>query len=317
MPLNDRGTSYLNQWKQLGLLMADNPDAVDLIGVFGTRYLMWVESMEDVDDYMNKVNASTAGITDDKNQAKSDSATSGSTMGGMGVSYAITTKDIELQTLMMTYTYNKLYEKTNDPDLRGVITNIYKRLFAITEVDPIVSANYFPVDKLDAMLVDAGLFASKTPNYKLALHAINGSKRNFYDLQIPIMEEHILFFEAFLSTIAISFPDFVKGFRKILEKLDEVGQRNQGSEAEMYDATTDEPIGLGGLMMVTNYIKVKKAKIEKTNSMGVFPIMHLRVGIWKLKFSFPGYVTQYVTIIVKARGVVRLKIMMVKVEERG
>jgi hypothetical protein len=234
-------------------------------------------------------------------------------MGGMGVSYAITKKDGGLQKLMMTYTYNKLYEKTNDPNLRSVVNNLYKKLFEITEIDPIVSADYFPVDELDAMVVDSILFDKKIPNYKLALYAINGAKANFYDLQIPIMEQHILFMEAFLSTINGSFPEFVTSFKRIVKKLREVGKRNQGSGAEMFDAITEEPIGLGGLMMMTNYIKVKKAKIGKTNSMGVFPLMHLRVGIWKLKFSFPGYVTQYVTITVTARRVVRLKLMMIPV----
>lgn len=316
MPINDRGTSCLNQWTELSLLMIDNPDAIGMIGVFADRCGMWGDSMVDVDEYMAKVNRSTAGITDDKNRTKRDSATSGSTMSGMGVSYAITKKDVGLQKLMMTYTYNKLYEKTNDPNLRGVISNLYKRLFEITELDPIVSADYFTADDLDSMVVDSILFDKKIPNYKLALHAINGAKGNFYDLQIPIMETHILFMEAFLSTIYGSFPEFVNYFKRIVKKLREVGKRNQGVGAEMFDATTEEPTGLGGLMMMTNYYKVKKAKIGKTNSMGAFPLMHLRVGIWKVKFSFPGYVTQYVTITVKARRVVRLRILMIPITEK-
>ena len=83
--------------------------------------------------------------------------------------------------------------------------------------------------------------------------------------------------------------------------------------AAMTISPDGEVMGLGGFMAVTNYPATKKGKNGKTNAMGVFPTMKLRVGKWIIKFSCVGYVTQTVTIIVKARRKVTLSVMMVPI----
>jgi len=92
-----------------------------------------------------------------------------------------------------------------------------------------------------------------------------------------------------------------------------LGKRDQGCDAAMTISPDGEVMGLGGFMAVTNYPATTKGKNGKTNAMGVFPTMKLRVGKWIIKFSCVGYVTQTVTIIVKARRKVTLSVMMVPV----
>ncbi len=312
--LNDRSTSYFNQWTELDLLFTNNETAVGSIIVFGERYThSWLVDLVAAKGYNTKANASTAGITDGKNGAKKKVSTSGSGQSGKGRSYAITVKNDTLKAHMAKLTFSKLFHDTNDPDLAGVVKDIYDTLDAYVLSDPTGTLHYFTALTLSGMMVDSQSYTNELGKFKLANDAINVAKDNFDTISIPAMEETITFFEGFLNDLDLVYPDFVKAMRKILKKLDVLGKLNQGVQATMYAGTPDEVMGLGGLMAVTNYPPVKKAKIDKTNSMGGFPIMNMRVGKWIIKFSCPGYVTQTITVIVKARRKVTLNVVMMPI----
>ena len=127
------------------------------------------------------------------------------------------------------------------------------------------------------------------------------------------MDEQITYFSGFMNDFYIKYPDFVNSFRAITKKLDTISKRNQGLSSGMFDSVSGLRLGLGGIGAITNYPPVKKVKIEKTNTMGLLPLMNLKVGIWKTKFSFPRYITQYGTITIDYRKVVTIKVMMVAV----
>ena len=312
--INDRSSSCMKQFTELDVLMIANPDAVGSIIVVGERYTdSWMPHFATGKGYIIAANASTAGITDDKNGAKSTASTSGSTQAGLGKSYAISVGNGGLKIKMNKLTYNKLNKVTNDPDLEGVVQDIFDTLMERVDADPTHTPDYFTALTLAPMMLDKVAYAGQLGLYKIADNAKNLGKRNFEDISIVAMEEDIEFIEGFLNTIDLVYPDFVQAFRLILKKLNTLGKRYQGVQANLFNGSLDEVFGLGGLMAVIGYPVTKKGKIDKTNSMGVVPMMNLKVGKWVIKFSCPGYVTQNITVIVKAKRKVILNVVMVPI----
>ena len=56
-----------------------------------------------------------------------------------------------------------------------------------------------------------------------------------------------------------------------------------------------------------------KQKWQMTNALGVFRLMKLKVGIWKIKFSAPGYQDLTITVRVDAKEVLKPEILMKKI----
>ena len=123
-------------------------------------------------------------------------------------------------------------------------------------------------------------------------------------IQKPLMDPQIEFWKGFFSALRTGgFNDFVNAFEAIIKKYEVIGKRNQGWEAELRNAATNELIGVGGLASLTNYPPGKLAKISKTNSMSIFARMSLKIGIWKIKYVCPGFYPLLDTITVTKRNV--------------
>jgi hypothetical protein len=309
--LNHTSTSYYDQWKNLDQLFANNAGAVGAMPAFAARVGLWTGSMSLANGLATKANASLKGFTKTKNTAKKTASKTASVQAGKGASYAITKKNTTLEDQMTKLTLNFLNKETNDPDLAGVIEGISTTLSPFIISDPIVSADYFTAVSLGAMGTDKITYTGKLGLYRNAFAVVGGAKIDFVAVQHPIMEEHIKFMEGFLDDLYTGYPDFVNAFRAIVKKLDDIGKRNQGVDANITKEGSGDPFGLGALLQITNYPPVKKAKIKSTNSMGVITLLKLKVGTWTVKITAPGYITQTVTIIVKAKKTVTLNIVMV------
>ena len=313
--LNDISASYYTQWSSINTLFnaPENAAAIASIEAVSDGMPIWATAFDGATTFNNKANQSTLGITTAKNDAKNTAATSGSGQSGKGVSYAIFINAADLKQKMAKLTFSYLDKKTTDTDFAGVIKTIDDTLRPYLTSDPVVSVKYFTPKSLDTMLEDTKTFSGCSGKYAAAIGAINGAKSDIMVIQKPIMEAQITYFEGFMNDLYTDYPDFVNSFRAITKKLDTIGKRNQGLSSGMFDSVSGLPLGLGGIGAITNYPPVKKAKIEKTNTMGVLPLMNLKVGIWKTKFSFPGYITQYSTVTIGFRKVVAIKVMMVAV----
>ncbi len=82
----------------------------------------------------------------------------------------------------------------------------------------------------------------------------------------------------------------------------------------MEDSETEKLFINTGMMQTLNYIFTKKQKVAKTNSSGLFPMMKLNVGVWRIQFSAPGYITQIIEVTIEAKKVTKLDVKLVAIE---
>ena len=304
--LNDISAAYFKQWTAINTLLTatGSAGAIGSILALGDGMAAWGPVYAGAVGFNNKANNGTTGITGDKNLAKLNSATSGSEQAGKGVSYCITKGNLPLvKAQMKKYSLSKL-KNLNDDDLAPAIKIINDTLTPYVTSDPLVSARYFTAPSLLAMMTDKATYSGKLGTYASALGVINGAKKDLVIIQKPLMDPQIEFWKPFFPALKrLGFNDFVNSFEAIIKKYEVIGKRNQGWEGELRDEITNELIGLGGLASITNYPPVKVAKISKTNSMSIFGRMSLKIGIWKIKYSCPGYLPAMGTITVTKRNI--------------
>jgi hypothetical protein len=309
MGLSDKSTSHLNQYTLLEKLFIDNPTAVGSMPAFLARRVVYGTDLGICYGYRDGANASTSGFTSAKKIAKKASSVSAAAITGKGLSYAILKGNDTLKGKMEQWTESFL-NKTNDNDFAGVITNINTALFPFIASDPVVSADFFTALQLTSMLNDKTTYVSKLNLYKAAKEAINLAKNNFKTISIADMKENITFLEGFLTDLSFTFSDFVESFKIIVAKLDVIGKRNQGITASMFYLVSGLPIVLNGTFEVTNYPVVKVPKKGTTNSMGLIPLIKLKIGTWNGVFKAPNCKDQEVTMVVTSKKVVDYIIKM-------
>ena len=309
MALSNISKSHLDQYARLELLFSNNAGAVSDITAFSDRRNAFGKSMLVCYGYRDTANGTTKGFTKAKNAAKKTSSDSASNITGKAVSYAITVKNVDLKDKVNQWTQNFLY-KTNDPDYAGVIQKIDDLLFPYTASDPTGTADYFTPSQLADMKKDSDAYETTLNLYNNALSVINIWKSNFKIIQIPVMKLHIVFFDGFMSDLAVDYAGFVSQYKVIIEKLDVLGKRNQGVEALMVYDVDGKVIALVGELNMVNYPVTKKPKKARTNSNGEIPLMKLKVGTWDAVFKAPGCIDQPVTIKVEAKKVTSLIIRM-------
>ena len=310
MSLNHNSAAHLDQYAELQLLFTNNGVAVGAITSFSDRAAMFAESLKECYTLRDTANGSTEGFTTTKNKAKKTTSKAASAITGKGNSYGILTANTVLQGQMTQWTENYIY-RTKDIDFAGAIENVYTTLNPFITSDPAGTPDYFTTPQLDAMQKLKDNYVSTLSQYKNALSTINVAKGNFTTLQIPIMEQHILFLEGFLDDLALTYPDFVTAFKDIIAKLASIGKRNQGASALMMYADGGKVINLVGQLQITNYPKVKVPKVINTNTNGVIELLQLKIGTWDGVFSAPNCIDQKVTIKVEIKKITAFIINMV------
>ncbi|MEI6817413.1 MAG: hypothetical protein WCL14_12445, partial [Bacteroidota bacterium] len=304
--LNDTSTAYFKQWTGINTLLTatGSAGAIASLPALADGITAWTPIYAGAVGFNNKANQSTEGITDDKNGAKITAATSGSEQAGKGISYCVTKGNLALvKAQMKQYTLAKL-KKMNDDQLAPSVKIINDTLSPFVLSDALVSAKYFTAPSLLAMMTDRTAYNGKLGNYATAYGIIAGAKKDLVVIQKPLVDAQIEFWKGFFPALRkLGFNDFVNAYEAIIKKYEVIGRRNQGFDGEMRDSVTDELIGLGGLAAITNYPPVKKAKVSKTNSMSVYGRMKLKIGIWKIKYTCPGYLPQFGIMKVTTRNI--------------
>src|ERR1035437_6439524 len=115
----------------------------------------------------------------------------------------------------------------------------------------------------------------------------------------------------FVVIITTSFAAFAGAFNDLI-KLHYMGTKKQGVDGKMVKASDGTPIILNGRGAFDDYPVGKRVKLLKTDSMGVFNVVSLRKGYWKITFSAPGYWDQVVYVTVLTKDIVHLVVKMVE-----
>jgi hypothetical protein len=304
--LNDISLAYFKQWTAINTLFgaSSSSGAIGSIPALADGIAGWNPAYAGAVGFNNKANNSTEGITDDKNLAKLNSATSGAEQAGKGVSYCIIKGNLALtKAQMKKFTLAKL-KKLNDDQLAPAVKIINDTLSPFILSDALISAKYFDAASLLAMMGLRTVYTGKLGGFAAAMGIINGAKKDLVVIQKPIMDVQIEFWKGFFPALRkLGYNDFVNAFEAIIKKYEAIGKRNQGWEGELRNADTDELIGLGGLGALLNYPPGKVAKISKTTSMSLFTRLRLRIGIWKIKYTCPGFYPEMGTITVTKRNI--------------
>ena len=175
---------------------------------------------------------------------------------------------------------------------------------------PVDALNYFDGGQLSDAMALVSDFEGKLGFWTVKETDVNNAKIEFELEWMPKVNDSLVYMEGLLpGQITTKFPTFVKGFIT-LKKLVRAGVKDQGVLATMEDAVTAELFINTGKMETLNYDGAQK--ILMTNNLGLFKLMRLKIGVWKIKFSSPGYVDQIITVTVKFRKVVKVEILLVK-----
>ena len=307
--LNKIGTAYLTKWTDYATLFADNNAAVILRAAFAAAAGFFATALTAARVLADRANVNLTGITDGKDTAKLKAATAWGILTGNILSYAIFKGDVELEAKMLKSTESYLMG-AKDANFQSVCTDLRTTALAIIVADPLVSADYFVTGDITACTLKVNTFASKLGDYKVALKDVNDAKKAFKAVAIVEVEKQLDIMKGLLGgTITTSFAAFAGAFNDLI-KLHYMGTQKQGVDGKMIkvDGT---PIILEGRGAFDDYPVGKRVKLLKTNSIGVFNVVSLRKGYWKITFSAPGYWDQVVYITVLTRDVVHLVVKMV------
>jgi hypothetical protein len=162
------------------------------------------------------------------------------------------------------------------------------------------------------MLLNAD-YESKLGVWAVAETDVNNAKIEFEFTWMPRMAELLVVLEGMLpGAIKTGFPRFVSSFIS-LKKLVKTGVKDQGIRPTMEDSETGDLFILTGKMETINYAYGLTQKVAMTDASGLFKLMKLKVGIWKIKFSSPGYVDQIIEVTIAAKKVLVIDVKLVAV----
>ena len=308
--LNKIGTAYLTKWTDYATLFADNNAAVILRAAFAAAAGFFATALTAARVLADRANVNLVGITDGKDTAKLAAARAWGIVTGNILAYAIFKGDVELEAKMLKSTESYLMV-AKDANFQSVCTDLRTTALAIITADPLVSADYFVTGDITACTLKVNTFASKLGDYKVALKDVNDAKKSFKAVAIVAVEKQLEIMGGMLGgTITTGFPAFAGAFNDLI-KLHFMGTQKQGVDGKMLKASDGTPIILEGRGVFDDYPVGKRAKLLKTNSIGVFNVVSLRKGYWKITFTAPGYWDQVVYVTVLTKDVVHLVVKMV------
>jgi hypothetical protein len=309
--LNKRGTAYLTKWTDYATLFTNNNAAVILRAAFLAAVGFFGTALTAARVLADRANVNLSGITGAKDTAKLAAATAWGILAGNIKAYAIFKGDVELEAQMAGSTEQYLM-KVKDANFQSACTDLRTTALAIIVADPLVSADYFVTADITACTVKVSFYAGKLGDYKVALKDVNDAKKAFKAVAIVAVEKQLDIMYGLLGgTITTSFAAFAGAFNDLI-KLHYMGTKKQGVDGKMVKASDGTPIILNGRGAFDDYPVGKRVKLLKTDSMGVFNVVSLRKGYWKITFSAPGYWDQVVYVTVLTKDIVHLVVKMVE-----
>jgi len=308
--LNLNYTNHYNQWVGIDALNTKNPSAVGLRAVYKTRATLLNTDLVLVAKVTARANADISGITGDKDNSKAKASELWGVITGNAYSFAVENGLSDLQKQMRNATESKLL-KTKDENFVARCTNMNDTLTTVL-TDYVSAADYFTASDLTNAETEVGKFSGFLGVYATAKADVDGAKKEFKTTWMPKMKTHIAVLDGLLGgAIQAAYPGFVISFKK-LKKIVNAGKRDQGVLPEMIDSVTKKPFVNIASFETTNYVKVKKQKLNKSDSKGLLGLMKLKVGDWTLLFKVPGYKDQKIIVSVSAKTVTKLVVEMVE-----
>jgi hypothetical protein len=311
--LSLNATTHYNQWNGINALniAPDNAAAVALRGAYGLRVALMTSDLVLVGAVAKKANADVSGITSEKTLAKKTCSVAYGEITANALSFAMSMGLADLEMQMSNATENKIY-KTKDANYVARCSNIDELLRAVIVANPVRAIAFFTDDELDAAALLAEAFEVTLGVYKAAVADVNAAKLKFRTTWFVTMKGHVKFMKNMLSgAITTAFPAYAKSFMELI-KLVNAGKRDQGLLPEILDDATGLPFANIARFTPTNYPVTKKPKIGKSNGSGDLKLMKLRVGLWSIKYSVPGYEDQELIVKIDAKEVVKIVVRMKK-----
>ena len=304
-------TIHLNKWSKYVVLFGGNVGAVNLRPVFKTQVTVtYANNMTAIGLVVDRANVDLAGITAAKDLSKLTASDAMAVITSNCFSFAGVNNLTTLKRQMKNSTSAKLLKEKDENfvsrcnNLNTLLTNV---LASYTTADA-----FFTADDLTAAMLLVADFDSKMGVWAVAETDVNNAKIEFEFTWMPRMADLLVVLEGMLpGAIKTGFPRFVSSFIS-LKKLVKVGVKDQGVLVTMEDSLTLAKFILVGRMETLNY-NVATQKVLMTDASGLFKLMKLKVGIWKIKFSAPGYVDEIIEVTIKAKKVLRLDVKLVAI----
>ena len=309
--LNQGSTNHYDQWVRIDTLNTKNPGATGLRPVYQNRATQLSNDLVAVAKVTTRANADISGITGAKDAAKLTASQMWGVIAGNAFSFAEDNGLMDLKKQMLNATESKVL-KTKDENFAGKCTNLNTVLTKVL-ADYTSAADYFTTSDLSDATDAVTTFSGYLGNYANAKADVDGAKKEFKITWMPTMKTHIAVLQGLLGgAIKNKFPAFVISFLK-LKKIVNAGKRDQGTVPVMVDSVTKKPFVNIATFETVNYIKVKKQKLNKSNSTGLLGLMSLRVGDWTILFKVPGYVDQKIIVSVAPGAVTKMVVEMVAI----
>ena len=88
------------------------------------------------------------------------------------------------------------------------------------------------------------------------------------------------------------------------------GKRDQGFQPTVVDVNTGLPFANIATIEPTNYPPIRIPKLGKSDGSGDFKTLKLKIGLWRIKVSVPGYIDQFIMVKVTSKEVIKLTVKM-------
>ena len=310
--LSLNSTTHNNQWIGINALNVDPRSALAVASrpVFGTRAAALTSDLGLLAPIVARANANLSGITSVKDGAKLTCSIAWGVIVDNCYAFALQYNLVDLQAQMLNSTKNKI-NKVKDAEYAGVCNNLNTQLAALIVANPVTAIAYFTAAQLGSAALLIGAYSSKLGLYASADADKKSAKREFSVTWMPKMKAHITFMTKMLSgSITTNFSAYAGAFTLLL-KLDNVGRRDQGFLPTVLDSITGLPFANIATIVPTNYPVLKKPKLGKSNGSGDFKTLNLKIGLWRIRVSVPGYADQFIMVKVTSKEVIKLKVLMV------
>ena len=309
--LSLNATTHYNQWDSINALNIKPSSAAAVASrpVFATRVATFTTDLGLVAGVATRANVDLAGLEDLKKTTKTDAAVAVGDLTKNCLAFAIENNLVDLKTTMRNASASKL-GKLKDTNLGPRCTSIFATLAGVITANPVTALEYFTTAQITAATAKVTLFNSKLGVYQAAKADKNAAKKEFSTTWMPKMKAHVEYFTSMLAgSLTTNYPGYVTAFRVLL-KLVNVGKKDQGLLPTMIDANTGAVFALVGRFVPTNYPALARPKLGKTTASGDCKLMKLKVGVWNIKFSVPGYEDQTITVKISAKEVVTVVVKM-------
>lgn len=308
--LNLNCTIHYNKWNKYVTFFGDNAAPVGLRAIFkaeANKFTGWMG--DEIKKVAERANYDLDGITINKDNEKTLSADALAAVTSNAKSFADFKNLSTLKTQMKNATGPKLVREKDD-NFVGKCNSVNTILTQVLADYPVEALDYFTATDLSDAMDLVGDFETQLGLYYVKLTDVNNAKIEFELEWMPKVNTSLEYLEGLLpGALTTTYPTFVKGFIT-LKKLVRAGVKDQGIYAYMVDSITGKVIIKVGKMETMDYDGAEK--VLYTNNNGDFKLMRLKIGVWEVKYSAPGYDEQVVTTKITRRKVELPKILLVK-----